>query len=163
TFQVSNTHRVHPSSIGAAYERYRPTLGASGPAKPGYPGLAAGGSTGAERPMRSESRAATAVTPISNGSVWAVTSYGGSGGPPGRQGVREPAVAVASRVLEQGVGAVGLVGHDVAQGPTAARPGIREVPGALARIEAPAARGELIGREVDGRREVRARRLRQDA
>src|SRR5438034_8600034 len=39
-----------------------PTRGASGPAKPGYPGLAAGGSTGAERPMRSESRAATAVT-----------------------------------------------------------------------------------------------------
>src|SRR6266487_1184153 len=83
TFQVSNTHRVHPSSIGAAYERYTPTRGASGPAKPGYPGLAAGGSTGAERPMRSESRAATAVTPISNGSVCAVTSYGGSGGPPG--------------------------------------------------------------------------------
>src|SRR5207244_12559419 len=74
-----------------------------------------------------------------------------------------PAVAVASRVLEQGVGSVRLVSHDVAQGPTATRPGIREVPGALARIEAPAARGELIGRAVDGRREVRARRLRQDA
>src|SRR5438477_7094574 len=90
TFQVSNTQRVHPSSIGAAYERYSPTRGASGPAKPGYPGLAAGGSTGAERPMRSESRAATAVTPISNGSVWAVTSYGGSGGPAGhRRGAGE--------------------------------------------------------------------------
>src|SRR5258705_12653573 len=83
TFHVSNTQRVHPSSIGAAYERYSPTRGASGPAKPGYPGFAAGGSTGAERAKRSESRAATAVTPISNGSVWAVTSYGGRGGPPG--------------------------------------------------------------------------------
>src|SRR6266550_1916408 len=82
TFHVSNTQRVHPSSIGAAYERYSPIRGASGPAKPGYPGLAAGGSTGADRAMRSESRAGTAVTPISNGSVWAVTSYGGSGGPP---------------------------------------------------------------------------------
>src|SRR5438477_8324864 len=82
TFQVSNTQRVHPSSIGAAYERYSPIRGASGPAKPGYPGLAAGGSTGADRAKRSESRAGTAVTPISNGRVWAVTSYGGSGGPP---------------------------------------------------------------------------------
>src|SRR5439155_4852009 len=80
------------------------------------------------------------------------------GAPLDRQEVREPAVAVASRVLEQSVGSVGLVSHDVAQGPTAARPGIREVPGALARIEAPAARGELIGREVDGRREVRDRK-----
>src|SRR2546430_15556182 len=80
SFQVSNTHRVHPSSIGAAYERYSPTRGASGPAKPGYPGLAAGGSTGAERPMRSESRAATAGTPISNGSGWAVRAYGGGRG-----------------------------------------------------------------------------------
>src|SRR2546426_5744001 len=82
--QVSNTQRVHPSSIGAAYERYSPTRGASGPAKPGYPGLAAGGSTGAERAMRSESRAATAGTPIRNGSGWAGTAYrGGGGGPPG--------------------------------------------------------------------------------
>src|SRR2546430_15139385 len=84
SFQVSNTHRVHPSSIGAAYERYSPTRGASEPAKPGYPGLAAGGSTGAERPMRRESRAATAGTPLSNGSARAGTSYGGGGGaPPG--------------------------------------------------------------------------------
>src|SRR2546429_9561382 len=57
------------------------------------------------------------------------------GAPLDRQEVREPAVAVASRGLEQSVGSVGLGGHDVAQGPTAARPGIREVPGALARIE----------------------------
>src|SRR5258705_3196025 len=84
TFHVSNTQRVHPSSIGAAYERYSPTRGASGPAKPGYPGFAAGGSTGAERAKRSESRAATAGTPLSNGSVWAVTSDGRRGGaPPG--------------------------------------------------------------------------------
>src|SRR6266487_3808608 len=83
TFQVSNTQRVHPSSIGAVYERYSPTRGASGPAKPAELGLAVGGSTGAERTMRSESWAGTAITPIRSGSVWAVTSYGGSGGPPG--------------------------------------------------------------------------------
>src|SRR2546427_12991624 len=39
------------------------------------------------------------------------------GAPLDRQEVREPAVAVASRVLEQGVGSVGLVSHDDAQGP----------------------------------------------
>src|SRR5437763_2228423 len=83
TFQVSNTQRVQPSSIAAAEERYSPTRGASGPAKPAELGLALGGSTGDDRAMRSESCAGTAVTPIKSGSVCAVTSYGGSGGPPG--------------------------------------------------------------------------------
>src|SRR5258708_36813080 len=66
------------------------------------------------------------------------------GAPLDRQEVREPAVAVARRVLEQSVGALSLAGHDVAQGPTAARPRIRQVPRALAQIEAPRARSELI-------------------
>ena len=89
TFQVSNTHRVHPSSIAASYDLYRPTRGGAAPAppsavaNPGYPGVARGADTGAESGTRSESGATTAVTPIRSGSVCAVTSYGRSGGPPG--------------------------------------------------------------------------------
>ncbi len=80
-----------------------------------------------------------------------------------RQEVLEPVVAVAGSVLEQGVGAVGLVRHDVTQRPMTARPGIAEVPGPLVRVEASAARRQLVEGQVDRRREVRARRLRQDA
>src|ERR1041385_6985145 len=71
TFHVSNTQRVHPSSIAAAYERYSPIRPASAPAQPATPELAAAGWIGAERAMRSESRAATAVTPMSKGRVLA--------------------------------------------------------------------------------------------
>src|SRR3989442_768680 len=58
--------------------------------------------------------------------------------------------------------AVALVGDDAPQRPPAAGPGVGEVPGTLARIEAPAAGGEPLERDVDRRGEVRARRLRQD-
>ena len=77
--------------------------------------------------------------------------------------VCEPPVPVARRVLEQGIGRVGLVRHDVAQRPAPTRPGMAEVPGALSRIEAARTRGQLLERYVDGRREVGARRLGQDA
>src|SRR3989441_5552551 len=75
---------------------------------------------------------------------------------------REPAVAVARGVLEQGVRRLGLVAHDVPQGPAAARPRRREVPGALPRVVAARARLQLVELDLDRRGEVGARRLGQD-
>src|SRR5262245_47722055 len=86
TFHVSNTHRVQPSSIAAAYDLYSPTRGALPVSNPAYPVVACGSCvapSGAESGTRNESGAATAVTFISKGSVCAVTSYGSRGGPPG--------------------------------------------------------------------------------
>src|SRR5881296_1999879 len=85
TFHRSNTQRVQPSSIGAAddLERPRRTEAVCGARGGGPGGLTLLGVTGTESGTRSESFAATAVTPIRSGRVWAVTSYGRSGGPPG--------------------------------------------------------------------------------
>src|ERR1041385_9573857 len=57
-----------------------------------------------------------------------------------RRESREPAVPVASGVLEQRVGSFGLVAHNVPQGPATAGPGVAKVPGALVRVEAAPAR-----------------------
>src|SRR6266571_1446287 len=69
---------------------------------------------------------------------------------PDREKVGEPSVPVARRVLEQGVGSVGLVAHDVAQRPASARPGMAEIPAALPRIEAARASGQLLEGHLDG-------------
>ncbi|SRR5258705_12086822 len=77
TFHVSNTHRVHPSSIAASKERYKPTRGTglrSVAVNPGYPGVARGAATGAESGTRRESGATIVDRPIRRGSVCAVTS-----------------------------------------------------------------------------------------
>src|SRR5262249_49988649 len=84
TFHVSNTQRVQPSSMVASNDRYTATRGASPEPNPGYPGVARGGTIGAESCNRAgPSLRGVAERPSSNGSVLAVTSYGRWGGPPG--------------------------------------------------------------------------------
>ena len=80
-----------------------------------------------------------------------------------REKVCEPDLAVACRILEQGVSGVGLIAHDVTQRPAAAGPRVGEVPRALARVEAARPGREVVERHVDRRGEVGARRLGQDA
>src|SRR5438552_16876634 len=80
-----------------------------------------------------------------------------------REEVAEPDVAVACRILEQGVSSVGLEAHDVTQRPTAAGPWVAEFPGALARADAALPGREVVEWNVDRRGEEGAGCRVQDA